>query len=111
MHEIREHQVSSAILHLEIYSERVFCRFFKILHSFFCCFIKTRWISPKTNFASNLLCTTTTYSEKPEGTSSREREILRVFFKNPVVFITNDKHSTGHWQQPEDADTVWRSGS
>jgi len=36
-----------AILHLEMYLDRVFYWSFKILHSFFCCFIKTQWISSK----------------------------------------------------------------
>jgi hypothetical protein len=45
------------------------------------------------NFTGILLYITTTYSEKPEGRSSREREILQVF-KNPVAFKTTDKDSS-----------------
>jgi len=37
------------------------------------------------NFTSNLLFTMTTYSEKPEGSSSQERDDT-LSFQNPVVY-------------------------
>jgi len=46
----------------------------------------------QTNFTNNLLYITTTYSEKPEGASSQERWIFRVF-KNPVIFKPRGQHS------------------
>jgi hypothetical protein len=45
---------------------------------FFCCFIKTRWISSK-----HTSCIKTTYSEKPEGASSREGRYSK-FLKTPL---------------------------